>query len=141
MRPAFLLSATLAAGVLAGCGSGTSDQPAFPELLPVSGVVNQGGKPVTGGDVRFTPEPTRSGFMYTAEVGADGRFTLQTVRTTDGKGERKPGAPAGQYKVVYVPVMVDQAAGTPEPAELRQPVTVDPKATDLKLDFPAPKKK
>jgi hypothetical protein len=103
--------------------------------------VNQGGKPVSGGNVRFTPEPARSDFMHTAEVGADGRFTLQTIRTTDGKGERKSGAPAGRYKVVYVPVMVDQAAGAPEPAELRQPVTVDAQAADLKLDLPAAKKK
>ena len=69
MRTAFLLSAAVAAGVLSGCGSGTSSQPAFPELLPVTGIVTQGGKAVSGGNVRFTPEPARSGFMYTAEVG------------------------------------------------------------------------
>jgi hypothetical protein len=103
-----LLAPALAA-LLVGCGG--DNQPAFPDLHPVKGVVKRGGQPVVGGSVRFTPEPDRPEFIVNSEVGPDGTFSLTTVRTTDKAGERKPGAPTGKYRVTYVPPAGDQTAG------------------------------
>ncbi|HEY1188491.1 MAG TPA: hypothetical protein VGE74_12640, partial [Gemmata sp.] len=104
-----LAFAALAAALL-GCGKDPS-QPGFPDLHPVKGVVKRGGQPVSKGTVQFTPDPAKSDFLVNSEVGADGTFTLTTVRTTDSRGERKPGAPAGKYKVTFTPPLGDQTAG------------------------------
>lgn len=136
MSPARTRTAFLLAGVsvaLAGCGTG--DQPAFPELHPVTGVVRRGGRPVNGGAVRFTPDPDRPEFLINSDVGADGTYTLSTVRTTDKKGERKAGAPAGTYAVTYTPPLGDQAAGGDvSPVMLPNPVTVKAGANDIPID-------
>jgi hypothetical protein len=126
----------LAVAILAGCGK-DGDQPAFPELHPVKGVVKKGGQPVSGGSVRFTPDADRGEFLINSEVGPDGTFTLSTVRTTDRSGERKPGAAAGKYKVTYMPAGGDQtAAAQMNPIELPNPVTVNAGNNDLTLDLP-----
>jgi hypothetical protein len=117
--------------LLAGCGGG--NQPAFPDLHPVKGVVKRGGQPVAGGSVRFTPEPDRPEFLVNAEVGPDGTFSLTTVRTTDKSGERKPGAAAGAYRVTYMPPAGDQTAGGVSftPVEAPGTVTVAAQENDL----------
>ena len=59
------------------------------------------------------------------------------TRTTDKVAERKPGAPAGTYRVTYLPPAGDQTAGPPpESPVLPRPVTVEAKENDLTLDFP-----
>ena len=118
---------------LAGCGG--PSQPAFPELHPVRGVVKRGGAAVSGGVVKFTPEPATPDFLVNGEIGADGSFTLSTVRTTDTAGERKPGAPAGKYKVTYLPPAGDQTVGpTPQPVTLPAPVTLP--SADVVIELP-----
>jgi hypothetical protein len=120
--------------LLAGCGE---KQPAFPDVHPVRGVVKVGGKPAAGGSVRFDADPAVPGYIISGPVGPDGAFTLTTVRTTDKVAERKPGAPAGAYRVTYMPPAGDQTAGPPpEPPVLPKPVTVEAKENDLTLDFP-----
>ena len=122
--------------LVAGCGQ-NSGQPPFAELNPVKGVVNFGGQPVKGGAVQFIPDPASAEFLINSEVGNDGTFTLTTVRTTDTKGERKPGAPAGKYKVTYNPPLADQTTGaTANPIELPTPITVNAGANDLMIDLP-----
>lgn len=136
MRPA-ALSAVLTALliVVGGCDAG-SKQPDFPELHPVKGVVKLGGKPVKGGVVLFSPEPERPEFLVNSEVGDDGSFSLSTVRTTDKKGERKPGAPAGKYRVSYSPPLGDQTAGpVGEPVPAQQPVTIASGDNDLTIEL------
>ncbi len=137
MRTTFLTMALL--GIL-GCGDSVK-QPDFPDLHPVKGVVKLGGQPVKGGAVQFIPEPDRPEFLINSEVGTDGTFTLSTVRTTDNKGERRPGAPAGNYRVTYTPMMTEQAAGAIiEPITTTQVLTVATGPNDLTIDLPAKKK-
>jgi hypothetical protein len=66
-----------------------------PKLVPVSGVVVNGTRPVARASVSFAADPPRAGQTLDAygSTDAEGRFSLQTV--SQGKG-----APAGRYKVV-----------------------------------------
>lgn len=129
----------LAVVLIVGCGT-ESTQPTFPDLHPVKGVVKHGGKPVKGGSVRFNPDPEKPEFSVNSEVSADGTYTLTTVRTTDKQGERKPGAPAGKYKVTFTPLLGDQTAGGPStPFELPSPVEVKPGENDIPIEMPGKK--
>lgn len=121
--------------VLAGCGG--DNQPPFPDLHPVKGVVKRGGQPVSGGGIRFDPDPARPEFIITSTVEPDGTFTLATIRTTDKSGERKPGAPAGKYKVTYMPPAGDQTAGGASFDPITAPggVTVEAKENDLTVEL------
>lgn len=127
----------VAAAVLfvCGCGGG-KDQPAFGDLVPVAGVVLRSGKPVSGGVLEFNPEPKKDDFMINSEVGADGSFTLTTVRLTDSSGERKPGVSPGKYRVVYRPPLGDQTESGTELVALPGLVGVDKAMTDLKIELP-----
>jgi hypothetical protein len=126
----------LAVAALAAWCAGCNGKPAFPELHPVKGVVKRGGQPVQGGAVRFNPASGNQDFLINAEVGADGTYTLSTVRTT-GSGERKPGAPAGSYRVTYTPLIADQTSGERhDPIDLPTVVTVKPGDNDIPIDLP-----
>ena len=107
MRITTLFTAIALPSILVGCGSG-GNQPAFAELHTVKGVVKRGGQPMKGGMIKFIPDPDKPEFLINALVQSDGSFSLTTVRTTDTKGERKNGAPAGNYKVTYMPDLADQ---------------------------------
>ena len=123
-----------AALAVAGCGGETG--PAFPALVPVRGVVKRSGAPVSGGVLKFTPDPDATEFSVNAEVGADGTFTVSTVRTTDRSGERKAGAPSGKYKVTYLPSLGDQTAGAaPKPIGLPM-TTIAPGLNELSFELP-----
>lgn len=127
---------SLALAVLCcGCESGRP-QPAFSDLHPATGIVTKGGQAVSGGVVTFTSQPDRQEFMINSEVGADGRFSLTTVRATDSQGERRPGAPAGEYTVTYLPPVKDQITGNLEPIVLSKSVTIQAGDNDLKLELP-----
>lgn len=130
-----LLLLAVAGIVFAGCAEGPP-QPEFGELHPVAGVVLQAGKTVSGGTLVFTAEPEKPDFLVNAEVNSDGTFKLVTVRLSDKKGERKPGAASGTYRVTYNPPVVDQTSGHLEPITLPKLVTVDAKPNELKLEFP-----
>lgn len=136
MRTRTLSTAALALALLVGCDKGNK-QPDFPDLSPVKGGVKRDGQPVKGGVVQFTPDPDKPEFLINSEVGADGVYTLSTVRTTDSKGERKTGAPAGAYKVTYTPSLGDQTAGGQTgPVELPAKVTVKVGDNDITIDLP-----
>ena len=136
MRTVSALALATVTAALVGCGSGPS-QPDFPDLHPVKGVVKRGGQPVSKGVVQFAPDPAKSDFLINSEVGTDGTFTLTTVRTTDSKGERKPGAPAGKYKVTFTPPLGDQTAGGQiNPIDVPTPATVAPGDNTLTIELP-----
>lgn len=134
MRYAFLF----AIGLVAGCASDETQAP-FSELHPVKGVVLRGGVPVNGGSVEFAKAGGATEFLINSDVGADGTFTLTTVRTTDSRGERKTGAPAGAYTATYRPPVADQTTGHSNPVTLPKSVVVEAKANDLKLELPGKK--
>jgi hypothetical protein len=120
----------------AGCGGG-GNQPTFPDLHPVKGVVTRGGAPVKGGAVAFAPNPPQPDFLINSEVGPDGTFELSTVRTTDRTGERRKGAPAGTYKVTFTPPLGDQTAGgVINPIDAPKPVSVAAGPNDLTVELP-----
>ncbi|GIW84101.1 MAG: hypothetical protein KatS3mg106_614 [Gemmataceae bacterium] len=135
------MGVVLVLGSLIGCRSGEA-QPPFPELAPVKGVVQRGNTPVAGGGVQFLPQGAaeqNNAFVITGTVAEDGSFTLSTIRTTDRSGEKKAGAPPGQYRVIYMPAVTDQIQATPDragPIELPKPVTIQPGDNNLTLQLP-----
>jgi hypothetical protein len=120
----------LACWVATGGGCG---KPAL-KLVPVSGVVVNGNKPVARVALSFAADISGGGQTLDAYGSTDGegRFTLETV--TQGKG-----APAGRYKVV---ITTDGPSGRLIPASITSlsttPLVVDvPEdgVQDLKLDL------
>ena len=139
MRSILLLGIVLALGCSGG-GSAVE----WPPLHPVKGTVSLGGKPVAGGLLQFQPEAGGNpDFLISSVVSPDGSFTLATSHVHDKSGSRKTGAPAGKYKLTFTPAIGDQTAGggSMMPILLPQPVVVDSKENDLKIELPAPKKK
>jgi len=89
--------ALLVAGALpfiVGCGGSKEFQ-----LVPVKGVVNCGGKPISGGTIVFSPVAVsgtaNSGRPAASKVAEDGSFELTTYRTNDG-------AIVGRHVVTYL---------------------------------------
>ena len=123
---------------LAGCSSGS--QVTWPELHAVKGTLTQGGKPVTGGNLMFRMEGGSADYLVSGTVGADGSFALQTSHAQERGGTRKPGAPAGKYRVMYAPTGGDQTTGGGvDPIDFPQPVTIEARDNDLKLELPKKK--
>jgi len=86
------------AGVAALCALvvGCTAETNRPKVAPVSGVVSQKGKPLTGGDVMFTPTQAEgAGNVATGQIGSDGSYRLTTFNTGDG-------AVLGKHKATVV---------------------------------------
>lgn len=118
---------------LCGCGP---EQPKFADLHPVSGKITYGGQAPGGGMIKFEPVPANEEFMVNGLLDAEGNFQLTTVRSTDSQGERKSGAPAGEYKVVFIPKNEDQTVAYVPPVTLPTPVKIEAKENVLTLDAP-----
>ena len=88
---------TLAALCLAivGCGG-----PERPEMVPVSGVVKHGGKPVAGAEVSFHNDESPRAAQGVTD--AEGKFQLTTFDDGDG-------AVVGLHKVAVAKVQTDAA--------------------------------
>ncbi|MCZ2341268.1 MAG: hypothetical protein LC104_05660 [Bacteroidales bacterium] len=122
---------------LVGCG-GQAKLAEFADLKPVKGTVTHKGKPVVGGVVVFQSEPDKPDFLVNGEVGSDGSYTLTTVRLNDRTGERKPGAPTGNYRITYTPVSGDQTVGKAAvPIVVPRLVTIDGREDVLNIDLSA----
>jgi hypothetical protein len=92
MSAALVLGMALAVG-LTGCGK--------TEMAPVTGKISLKGAPIKGGTLVFTPilvagSEASKGKAATAEVHADGTYSLTTERSGDG-------AQLGHYRVVFTP--------------------------------------
>ena len=129
-----LLLFTAAILLFSGCSSG--NQPEFADLHPVTGKVQRAGVALQRGSLRFTPVNDKGEFSVNSEVSDDGSFSLTTVRTTDSRGERRLGAPAGEYTVVYAPESLDQTVDVP-PITLPRKIVVEAKDNTLTLEVPA----
>jgi hypothetical protein len=69
--------------LFAGCGVDTNR----PKVVPVSGKVSQKGKPLTAGDIVFSPAGGTNGsggHIATGQIGPDGTYRLTTFNTGDG---------------------------------------------------------
>jgi hypothetical protein len=129
--------------VLYSCGCSKTPE----TLFPVSGTVSVGGKPLSGGTVKFEmSEKGVSGKVYTSTGSVDdaGHYDLKTF------GEA--GAPAGTHRVWVVPNfarMPDEiglGAGrlSPIPEKYMKPTTTEltyeVKAEDNSIDIEVPAK-
>lgn len=134
-----LIVLALFAGVLtlAGC---SDDKPKgdLPALHPTKGKVMRGKAPAAGGTIQFKadpPKPESDNWMVNAEVKPDGTFDLETIHALSMK--RGPGAPAGTYKVMYIPSMAESQNVVP--VAIPKPVTVAEGPNDLTIDVPGKK--
>jgi hypothetical protein len=122
--------AILLCAALAGCSGSVP----LPELHRVTGFVKKAGRPVRGGAVRFVPATEASVFAINSPVADDGTYTLETVLPG---GERRPGAPAGVYRVTYTaPEPGGSGPSSATPAELPGLVTVGGGENLLTLNLP-----
>jgi hypothetical protein len=126
-----LIGLSVALVVLSGCHGGA---PELPALYPVSGKVTDRGKPVGGGALRFYADPDQPTFIVSAVVNPDGTFTASTVRSSGKDEARRPGAPAGTYRLAYYPPSKDQS-GTPA-VEVPQPVRVEERPNEITVELP-----
>ena len=104
--------------LVAGCGSGA----ALPKTYPASGkVVYKNGKPMTGGSIEFstTADPL---LRVVGTIGSDGSFTLRSTKDNAGAD----GAPAGEYRVVVQPPLVNDPRGGLKEAHKGVPAIVLP---------------
>lgn len=83
--------------VAAGCGK-------KPTLVPVTGRVTQGSKPVTGGSIWFHPtgEGSGSSERMSGQLQIDGTFVARTFPHGDG-------IPPGHYRVTLSPDLAARA--------------------------------
>lgn len=104
-KPAAMFLVTL---VAVGCGGDSS----LPKTAKVSGQVTYKGKPLSGGSISFIPEAggeaAKSGQPATAQIAADGRFSLTTFNTGDG-------ALLGPHKVIVSKRDSDTSRNQPKP--------------------------
>jgi hypothetical protein len=130
-RPyAVALLAALAAPTASGCGK--SNDANLPPLHPVRGQLLNKGAPVTEGAVSFHPLNEQAAVIINGKLDNEGRFELTTVRGAS----RVPGAPAGQYQVIYSPPVLGKNA---LPVSLPGLTKIDAGTTDLALDMAAKK--
>jgi hypothetical protein len=111
-RPAW--SILCACGLLAWAGCGGL------KLVPVSGKVTLGDKPLSGAAVSFVPDASKGNnarLSCMGRIGADGRYELTSNGVT--RSETGKGAPPGWYKVTLVTTL----PGAPE-------ITVNPNYLD-----------
>jgi hypothetical protein len=120
----------LALGIAAGWGCGKPG----PKLVPVSGVVVNGTRPVSRAAISFAADTSQGGETLDAygSLDGEGHFTLQTV-------SRGMGAPPGRYKVVIttdgpssrlIPASITALHSTPLVVDVPEDGT-----QDLKLDL------
>ncbi|MFN0195324.1 MAG: hypothetical protein ACKVT0_01155 [Planctomycetaceae bacterium] len=91
-----IASLILVGCVISLCGCGESG----PTIVPVSGSVSYKGSPLTNGIVRFNPVDPKTGRPAEGNIGSDGKFTLSTIKSSDG-------AIAGEYNVTVISYKVD----------------------------------
>jgi hypothetical protein len=109
------------------CGCGRREA-ALPPLHPVHGRVVKDGKPVAGGLIQLVPEHEQAVLVINGNVGADGRFTLTTLRNKD----RAEGAPDGVYLVIYHPPGTEQSV---QPVRLARPLRIEAGVEEVTIEF------
>jgi len=115
MRPNFLLLCTVAGllvSILTGCGGGSSTE--VPELVPVSGTVTLGDKPIAGVVVAFIPitnlENPDDKTPGTGAIGVTDAAGKYTLKHRSGQ----PGVQPGMYSVTFSKVALPDGSPIPE---------------------------
>lgn len=121
--PAVSLIAGLSVA-LSGCGAQQD------ELIPVSGKVLLGGKPLHRGVLVLSPDTAKGNTTLhepRGELDAQGNYTLNT--------SGREGAPAGWYKVAVIATKEEPRKGPgPPPEWLAPPRYVDPATSHLAIE-------
>jgi hypothetical protein len=119
----------IVAAVVAGCSRNTSQE--LPPLHPAKGKITHNGKTVGKGHVRFTPE-TNQDYTIFSQVDENGAFDLVTVRG----GKESKGAPAGEFKVFYIPDTGGEQSVS-APIETTKTFTIEAKPNELTIELTA----
>ncbi|MCI0680828.1 MAG: hypothetical protein L0Y71_01885 [Gemmataceae bacterium] len=101
-------------------------------MLPVSGTVTVGAKPLASGSVAFHPDEAKgntSKKVAGGDIGADGSYKLYT--------DAKPGAPAGWYKVTVAAATQVDSDKADQAKSLVGAKFTDPKETPLSIEVTA----
>ena len=93
-----------------------------PQRVPVTGIVLIDGKPVTRGFLRILPASGRAAF---GEISSDGRFTMTSMKPTDG-------CVPGQHPVEIVSVM---AISDSSQQRMIPAIYANPSASNLKVNI------
>jgi hypothetical protein len=94
-----LMVGTLATAMMAGCGGGG------PRLVPVSGTVTHGGKPLEGAEVTFIPDGSNpEGLPGNDVTGRSGHYRA----TTQGRRGLVP----GKYHVTVKKITINDPSGS-----------------------------
>jgi hypothetical protein len=120
-RPVYSIFCACGLLTLAGCGG--------LELVPVSGKVTLGDKPLTAGAVSFVPDASKGNNVRVScmgRIGPNGHYEISSNGVT--KSETGKGAPLGWYKVILITTL----PGTPEIAV--NPKYLDPDKTPLLIE-------
>jgi hypothetical protein len=87
-----LFAALISLGAAVGCGEGTITQPTVPTYAVTGKILLPDGKPLTEGQVTFTPTKKDVGRVAMGKVQPDGSFVMTTYKPEDGVAE-------GEYDV------------------------------------------
>lgn len=82
---------------LPGCGESVA-VPNWPDVVPCTGTVTMGGKPLTQTMVMFIPDGSTQGPGGSAQTDDSGKYTISSRNTN---GETVPGIIPGKYKVSF----------------------------------------
>lgn len=115
-------------GLVLAMGCGPKDT--LPALHPVTGKVVNRGTSVKGGSVTFSRMNDQRALIVNAAVDEAGQFELATLQ----ERTRHPGAPEGEYQVIYSPSVLGKGAF---PVTVAKTVTVTSKANDVVIDLAA----
>jgi hypothetical protein len=109
---------------------GCTPQPhmALAPLHPVTGRVVNGGAAVKGGSVTFSRLNDQTPLIVNAAVDEAGHFELATLQDH----MRHPGAPEGDYQVMYSPPVLGKGA---LPVTWAKTVTIAAKANEVVVDL------
>jgi len=80
-----------------GCGESVV-VPNWPDVVPCTGSVTMGGKPLTQTMVLFIPDVSTQGQGGSAQTDDSGKYT---VSSRNSKGETVPGIIPGKYKIAF----------------------------------------
>lgn len=103
-----------------GCGESVV-VPNWPDVVPCTGSVTMGGKPLTQAMVLFIPDVSTQGQGGSAQTDDSGKYT---VSSRNSKGETIPGIIPGKYRVSFSRmVKPDGSVWVPDPTSSAGPAT------------------
>jgi len=103
-----------------GCGDSVV-VPNWPDVVPCTGSVTMGGKPLTQAMVLFIPDVSTQGQGGSAQTDDSGKYT---VSSRNSKGETIPGIIPGKYRVSFSRmVKPDGSVWVPDPTSSAGPAT------------------